>query len=196
MIYTLPFIAAIIGWFTNYIAVKMLFRPRNKVKFLFFEIQGIFPKRQHVLAEKIGKMVANELLSSKDIKEKLQNPENVGEITKAVESKVDNYLKNTFSNSFPLLSIFVGDKTRERIKNDILAEVHEMSHEVVEKYVNNIEEKFDVEEIIRQRVSILSAEKLEDLIMSILKKEFRFIEAVGAVIGFFIGIVQIFLARI
>jgi len=65
MIYTLPFIAAIIGWFTNFLAVKMLFYPREKIKILFFELQGVFPKRQELLAVRIGKLVADDLLSVK-----------------------------------------------------------------------------------------------------------------------------------
>jgi len=46
LIYTLPFIAAIIGWVTNYLAIKMLFHPREKINLIFFSLQGIFPKRQ------------------------------------------------------------------------------------------------------------------------------------------------------
>ncbi|MFT5861156.1 MAG: uncharacterized membrane protein YheB (UPF0754 family), partial [Flavobacteriaceae bacterium] len=37
MIYTLPFIAALVGWFTNYLAVKMLFHPKEPINFYFFK---------------------------------------------------------------------------------------------------------------------------------------------------------------
>lgn len=41
-----PVICALIGWFTNFLAVKMLFHPHKPIKIGPFTIQGIFPKRQ------------------------------------------------------------------------------------------------------------------------------------------------------
>ena len=63
----LPVIAAIIGWGTNYLAVRMLFHPRQEKRILGLSFQGVFPKRQKVLAEKLGKLVARELFSMKDV---------------------------------------------------------------------------------------------------------------------------------
>ncbi len=48
----IPIIGAIIGLGTNYLAVKMLFRPRRKI----FGIQGVFPKRKNNIAERIGEV--------------------------------------------------------------------------------------------------------------------------------------------
>ena len=48
----LPIIGFVIGYLTNYIAVKMLFRPRKSV----FGIQGVIPKRKSVLARNIGEV--------------------------------------------------------------------------------------------------------------------------------------------
>ena len=67
VLFLLPIIAATIGWFTNFIAVKMLFHPRKPLKIGFITMHGIFPKRQLEIANSVGRMVANDLLSSKDI---------------------------------------------------------------------------------------------------------------------------------
>jgi uncharacterized membrane protein YheB (UPF0754 family) len=48
-----------------------------------------------------------------------------------------------------------------------------------------------VEQIIQERVALLPAEKLEGLIMKLLKKEFKFIEYIGAIVGFVIGLLQV-----
>ncbi len=191
---TIPLIAALIGWFTNYIAVKMLFRPRKKIKILFLEIQGIFPKRQHILAERIGKMVADELFSVQDIREKMSHPENVAILTQNIEHKIDDYLSTTFPAKFPLMSLFVGAKTKGKLKSEFLKEVEDATPLVIEKYLNNMEGTLDIEKIIREKVALLSPEKLENLINSILKKEFVFIEIIGGVLGLIIGLLQVWLA--
>ena len=68
----LPVVAAIIGYSTNYLAVKMLFHPRDKKRILFFDVQGIFPKRQEALGARLGEIVARELVSVDDISEKIK----------------------------------------------------------------------------------------------------------------------------
>ena len=78
LIYLLPVIAAVIGWTTNYLAIKMLFHPREPKGFLGFTFHGVFPKKKAQIAEKLGELVANELFSMQDVTKKLkifpQNP--------------------------------------------------------------------------------------------------------------------------
>lgn len=65
-----PVIGSLIGYVTNYIAVKMLFRPLRPIKIGKFRIPftpGIFPKRKEQLAQALGKAVGNNLLTSKDV---------------------------------------------------------------------------------------------------------------------------------
>ena len=191
MIYTLPFIAAIIGWFTNYIAVKMLFYPRKKIKILFFEIQGIFPKKHLILAEKIGRLVAEDLLSVKDIQEIINQPENISQINKNIERKIEEYLSNTFPSKFPVLSFFMRKKSRHKIKQAVMSELETMGPEMIDQTVSNLESSLDIEEFIRQRVTKFSTERMEKLILSVLAGEFRFIEWTGAILGFIIGLIQV-----
>ena len=64
-----PFITMGIGYGTNMVAVKMLFHPQEEKRFLCIKIQGIFPKRQNTLAEKVGETVSTKLLRHQDIRE-------------------------------------------------------------------------------------------------------------------------------
>ncbi len=192
MIYTLPFIAALVGWFTNYIAVKMLFHPKRPVNILgVYTLHGIFPKNQKQVAEKIGKMVADELLSSEDLREKLNNPENILSIKELVEAKIEFYLNVSFPKNYPITAALVGDKRKTKFKDTIMEEVDESVPAMIDSYMANIEEKFNVEHIIKEKVNNLPPERLEDLMMKLLKKEFKFIEYIGAIIGFIIGWIQV-----
>ena len=191
MIYTLPVIAAIIGWFTNFLAVKMLFHPKEPVDLYFFKLQGIFPKKKIVLAERIGKLVADDLLSMKDIEEILNQPDNVSQINKTIEEKIEFYLANTFPEKYPMLSFFVGDKSRGKIKEAMMEEMETMGPEVMQQAFTNLESSLDIEEFIKDRVSKFSTDQIEKLIQGILASEFAFIEWVGAIVGFIVGVVQV-----
>src|SRR3989338_4570246 len=50
-----PIAGAIIGWFTNYVAIKMLFRPYRPVNLLGYKLQGLIPKRRKEIAAGIAK---------------------------------------------------------------------------------------------------------------------------------------------
>ena len=69
-----PLIGSVIGYVTNYIAVKMLFRPRHPVKVGNFTLPfmpGIIPKRKADLARALGKAVGNNLFTGSDLEQML-----------------------------------------------------------------------------------------------------------------------------
>ena len=69
-----PVIGAVIGYFTNWIAVKMLFRPRKALYIGKLHIPftpGVIPRRQPALAKAFGKMVSEGLVRREDLKESL-----------------------------------------------------------------------------------------------------------------------------
>ncbi len=189
MIFTIPFTSAIICWFTNWIAIRMLFRPQHPTKILFMTVQGIFPKNQKYVAEKLGHLIATELFSSSDIRCRMTN--NTGVVRKVIEEKIDYYLENTFAHNYPIVSVFFSNKRKAKIKVDIVAEVERAAPDVIDQYLANIEQEINVAEIVKEKIELLPAPRLEELIISVLGKEFRFIEGVGAVIGFLIGMVQV-----
>ena len=191
IIYTLPIIAALTGWVTNFIAVKMLFHPREKVKFLFFEFQGIFPKRQKALAEKLGKIVANELFSFEDIKHSLQDPKNLEEVHTLIGSKLDDFLENRMIESMPMLYVFMSDEMRVKIKDTLQAELQLMLPDLLESFASRIEQQVDIEKTVYNKVANFSSDKLESILYDIMSKEFRFIEILGGVLGFIIGLIQV-----
>lgn len=192
MIYTLPFIAALIGWFTNFIAVKMLFHPKKPVKILFFTVQGIFPKRQKQLAEKLGDVVAKELFSVDDLQNQIKNIDNSG-VLQIVESKIEDFIKIKLPAAMPMLSMFLNDELRNKIKTTLLSEIEIMLPEIMESYAEKMTSNIDIKGTVKEKVINFSTDKLEDILYSIMKKEFRFIEVLGAVLGFIIGIIQVIL---
>lgn len=192
MIYTLPFIAALIGWFTNFIAVKMLFHPKKPLKLIFFTVQGIFPKRQKLLAEKLGQVVANDLFSVDDLVNQIKTGDN-SSVIQLVDEKLDEYIQVKLPNSMPMLSMFLNDDLKAKIKNTLLSEIELILPEVIDTYSKKLTKNIDIKGVVTEKVLNFSTDKLEEILYSIMKKEFRFIEILGAVLGFLIGIIQVLL---
>lgn len=191
----LPVIAGLIGWFTNFIAVKMLFHPKEPVNLGFFKLQGIFPKRQKDLGKKIGDLVANQLFSIDDIKDKFNTPETRLSITSVIDERVEVFLRTKLTVEMPMLAFIMNDALVEKIKGTLMAEIHDMLPDVLNNFADKVSEKVNIEEIVKSKVEAFSSDKLEQVLNSILKKEFKFIEVIGAVLGFLIGLLQVFLVQ-
>jgi uncharacterized membrane protein YheB (UPF0754 family) len=196
LVYTLPFIAALTGWVTNYIAVKMLFHPKKKIKILFFSIQGIFPKRKDKLAEKLGKIVSSELFSIQDIEHLLKSPETVASSKEVVEKRIDRYFETQLNQAMPMLSMFLSADLKDKIKSSLLIELDSAIPDILDTYTERIKQQMNVEDIVYQKVTNFSSDKLEEILYSIMSKEFRFIEILGGVLGFIIGLIQLLLVMI
>lgn len=196
LILSIPLISAFIGWFTNWIAIKMLFHPRLPVKVLGFTFQGIFPKRQRQFAHKLGKLVSEEFLSFKDIEAKITDGSNLNEVMPIVETHIDNFIRNKLASEMPIISMFIGDKTIEQLKSVFMKELESIFPELMTSYMGKLRHELDLESIVTEKVSNFSSDKLEAILQAIMSKEFRFIEVIGAVLGFLIGILQVFITWI
>lgn len=196
LLYSLPFIAAITGWVTNYLAIKMLFHPKKKINFYFFSVQGIFPKRQDVLAERLGKIVSTELFSFKDIKDRFTSTSTAKEINIVLDEKLEDFMDKKLKTAMPMLAMFLNSETKAKIKNTLHEEFQNILPDILNKYSEKLEKDIDIEKIVYEKVAAFSSEKLEDILFSIMKKEFKFIEILGGVLGFLIGIIQLLIIQI
>jgi uncharacterized membrane protein YheB (UPF0754 family) len=194
--YSLPFIAALIGWLTNFLAIKMLFHPKKNIRILFINIQGIFPKRQKVLAERLGKIVANDLFSFRDIKDRFTSTATASEINKVLDEKLEDFLDSKLKTMMPMLSMFINNDTKTRIKDTLHLEFQNILPDILNKYSEKLERDIDIQQIVFEKVSAFSSDKFEEIITSIMKKEFKVIEVIGGVLGFIIGLIQLFIARL
>ena len=191
MLYLLPIVAALIGWITNFLAVKMLFHPREARKILFFTFHGVFPKRQKALADKLGDIVSAELISITDISSKIKEFASSDEVLNDVGKRIEATIRNKLVSTFPMLSMFLSDEMVEKVTSLFKIELQEYLEETSKSLGEKLENEIDIKKLVSQRVTNFSSQKLEELLNQLMKKEFRFIELIGAIIGFLIGCFQI-----
>jgi uncharacterized membrane protein YheB (UPF0754 family) len=190
-IFLIPFISAFIGWFTNWIAIKMLFHPKEPKRFLGITFHGIFPKGQKQFAVKLGTLVANELLHFDEVADRIKDPSHLQDMAPFIEKHIDEFLQVKLKEKLPVISMFVGEGTLQKIKEGLLEEIEVLLPQIVAKFTDKLSANIDVEKIVTEKVSNFSSDKLEEILESIMKKEFRFVEILGGVLGFIIGLLQV-----
>lgn len=93
----LPFVTGIVGYLTNKLAIKMLFRP-FKPKWYTLGWQGIVPRTRPILANKIAAIVSNKLLSHDDMLKVISKEEFYNYIKNEIQLKLDNINDNDIKN--------------------------------------------------------------------------------------------------
>lgn len=184
-------VGALIGWFTNYLAIKLLFRPYKEMNFIFFKIQGLIPKRKNEIIENIADVVEQELISMTDIVNKFKNSEIDEEILNNLLDKiVGEKLKNSILERNPLLKMFVNDSLMDKIKEYVKKSILENKEEIVEEIVKIVEDKINFKEIMLEKMENFSLKEIEDIILRVSKEELKHIEIIGGILGAVIAIFQ------
>ena len=190
--YVIPvLLSAFTGWITTWIAIKMLFHPRKPINIFGWKLQGIFPKNQQLIAQKLGQVVGKELLSFAEIEQKVTDPENLKQLKPEIEKHIDIFLREKIKDVFPMLSMFIGEKTINQLKEAFLMELESLFPVLMKSYMNKLEKDLDLEKIVTEKVAGFSSGKLEDILNQITKREFKFLEVIGGVFGFLIGLIQV-----
>ena len=183
-------ISGAIGWITNWVAIKMLFRPHKEINFGLFKIQGLIPKRKSEIGTGIASIIQNELISVKDVISNIDREEFSKRLNKLIDDVLDKNLKKKVKEKFPLLQMFFTDKVAKDIGNTIKDIVMENQEKIFEIFSNYAEENIDFEVIISDKISNFSLDKLEEIITLLANKELKHIEIIGAILGMIIGAVQ------
>ncbi len=96
-------IGAAIGYITNYVAIKLLFKPYKPVKLGKITIfpQGVIPREKKTLAKKVGEIVKDYILSKEEIKKIVTSDEVKGEIERFLDKKLDEFLSKDITDLIP-----------------------------------------------------------------------------------------------
>ena len=110
-------IGALIGWITNYVAIKMLFRPYKEINLGIFKLQGLLPKRKHEIGESIAEVIQNELVSLQEILHSLDGDKLEEKMNSVIDKILEEKLQKEITKNFPMLAMFLSSDMLEKIKS-------------------------------------------------------------------------------
>lgn len=184
----LAIIGGLIGYITNVIAIKLIFRPINPIKVPIFNIEiiGMIPKRKKEIAINIGRIVEEQFLSIDEITNNLVTEQDKEYIIDYIKVKIKLILNEKMVLIPSTIRSLVQNYISEIIEDEVREGIDELCEEMIAKASNRI----NIKEIIENKINELDLYELEIIILQIVKNELRHIEILGLILGFFIGIVQ------
>jgi uncharacterized membrane protein YheB (UPF0754 family) len=182
-------IGAGIGWFTNMIAIRMLFRPQKPVTIPMtgIQLQGLIPRRRADIAASIGQVVDKELVSVEEIVIQLAADKNRAGIINTIKSKAESIVRQRLPGIIPS---YIKDLVVGYVDDIIDQQADLVINELVENTIHNAATEMNIGRMVEDKINQFDLDKLEEIVVSVAGRELRHIEYLGAVIGFVIGIGQ------
>lgn len=186
LILILASVGALIGWTTNVIAIKLLFRPLKAINILGFKIQGVIPKRRDEIAKSIGETVEKELLSVEELLDQILEKADLQDILELLKTKIIGLIEGKLP---PFLSAFSGT-IKKYIAEMIDQNGEQFLDEMAEALIHKATSSVSISQMVEEKIGLLELDEIERIILSIAKSELKHIEYLGGVLGFIIGITQ------
>lgn len=177
------------GWFTNWLAIKLLLKPVHPIHILGIRIQGLLPRRQADLAERISEAIAREFLKEEDIMELLKRVDPAQAMRQLVLDKWEEKVGELLAG-MPLVTMFVSQDKLTRIRDKVADMFSTEAEKYTELLVKSLESKIDLRETIRRNILAFDVQRLNDIIEEIGYRELNEIAIIGLVLGVAIGVIQ------
>lgn len=185
-----PFITAGIGWLTNWVAIQMLFHPRQPKRIFFWKWQGLIPRRQEQLAQEAAEIIEREIMQQHMIVHEIRKIELTPYLNEAAKKLVWDRVGPQLQ-AIPLLGGFINDGMLAKFEVIAAAAMKEEAGPLMEKVATQFEASVDLKQMIEDNIAAFDLDRLESIVKEVAKREFRTIERLGAALGFIIGCAQV-----
>jgi uncharacterized membrane protein YheB (UPF0754 family) len=188
----LPLGGLLVGYFTNWIALKIIFEPKQPIKFAGFTFQGMFLKRQAEVSRVYSDIIEKKLFNSKNVIEIVLNGSGSAQLLELIELHVNDAIDRYISIAQPYFAIGVGTDAYYKMKRTAVQQIFENS----DKYLLYAHEYADgalrVGEDLRIKMEALSPEEFEGVLRPAYQQDEWKLIVTGALLGMGAGFFQLF----
>ncbi|OXM49981.1 DUF445 domain-containing protein [Amycolatopsis alba] len=190
----LPLFGVGIGWFTDWIALKMIFLPREPKRFFgFYTWQGVFQKRKDQVAADYGDMIAREIITIPNLLEAVLSGPKSDKLFTMITREVQRTIDTQASVVKPFVAMAVGSRKFQEMKQTAATKAAARIPETIRHAEGYAVNALDVRNTIVDRMRRLNPLEFEQLLRPAFRQDEWKLIAVGAVIGGLVGELQVLL---
>jgi uncharacterized membrane protein YheB (UPF0754 family) len=189
----LPITGAIVGYVTNWVALKMIFRPLEPRRFLGFTYQGMFLRRQVEISREYADVVAKKVLTAPKIVDNVVHGAGAGALRAAVARHVAGAIDGATGFAHGTLGVVLATippEAHREMKDLMVRAVLDRMPACATVVERHLRGAIDIENLIYPRLRNLPKPEFEDILHSCFKEDELILIAIGGVLGFAIGLAQ------
>lgn len=187
----LPAFGGFVGFFSDWIALQMMFRPQLPTKFMGMTFQGLFLKRQKEVAADYALLISKQLLTPANMMEELFRGAFSDRIMELVHKNVKRLVDEQAGVARPLVVYAVGSQRYIEMKNVVADRILQKMPETMKHVEAYAEDAMDVRNTLVTRMQDLTSQEFEGMLRPAFKEDEWSLIAVGAILGFLVGEAQV-----
>jgi len=187
----LPAFGGFVGFFSDWIALQMMFRPQLPTKFMGMTFQGLFLKRQKEVAADYAALISKQLLTPANMMEELFRGAFSDRIMELVHKNVKRLVDEQAGVARPLVVYAVGSQRYIEMKNVVADRILQKMPETMKYVEAYAEDAMDVRNTLVNRMQDLTPQEFEGMLRPAFKEDEWSLIAVGAILGFLVGEAQV-----
>lgn len=187
----MPLFGAFVGYFTDWLALQMIFRPIEPKRYLgVFRWHGLFHKRRDEVAVDYGALVATEILTPGNIIHAMMTGPQSDRLFSLIEHEIQRAMDHQMGSAKPIVELAFGGSLNA-MKHDLVRTVRERLPDSTAEIERYTMEALDVTGLIIEKMKLMTNEEYEGLLRPAFKQDEWKIVSVGAVLGFLVGELQV-----
>ncbi|TCP56693.1 uncharacterized membrane protein YheB (UPF0754 family) [Tamaricihabitans halophyticus] len=191
--WVLPIFGGLIGLFTDWLAIKLIFLPRRPVRIGRFTMLGKFQQRRHQVARQYGEIIAREVMTVPNIVQAILHGPHSDRVVAMVQNLVQQSIDRQLAFAKPVVAVTLGSKRLQEIKRSATVRALDAVPSTVRHAEDYLTEAMDIAHMISERMLRLTPEEYEGLLRPAFRQDEWKLITVGALIGFAIGELQVLL---
>jgi len=188
----LPLFGVLVGYFTNFLALRLIFRPLNPIKIGNLVIQGLFIKRQDEVSTEYSSMVASKIITIENIFEYIIRGPGAKKLEQIVQQQIEFTINETAGIIKSLVEISTGSKLFIHIRNIACFRFMQELPMNIRNVFGYAENALDLEHILREKMKGLSPVEFEHFLRPVFKEDETTLIIIGAFLGGIAGLLQYF----
>ncbi|WP_054056211.1 DUF445 domain-containing protein [Alloactinosynnema sp. L-07] len=190
----LPIFGATIGWVTDWLAIKLVFFPRERTRILgIFPFQGVFQRRRNEVAKQYGDLVAREVMTVPNIIDGILRGPKSDRLLTMIQRIVQKTVDEQASIAKPFVAIAVGTKRFQEMKHAAADKAMTYLGDTALRAEPYATEALDIGNTIATKMNRLTRIEYEGLLRPAFRQDEWKLIAVGAFIGGLVGELQVLL---
>lgn len=188
----MPIFGAAVGLFTDWLAIKLIFVPREPVyitRKLYF--QGKFQRRKAEVAQQYGEIIARDVLTVPNLMESILSGPRSDRLMAMISRTVAEAIDEQTSSARPLVNATIGGKRLEEMKRAAADKSIARLPETVRHAEGYLTEAMDVARLVEERMSKLTPVEYEGLLRPAFRQDEWKLVVVGGLIGGVVGELQV-----
>ena len=186
----LPLAGVLVGYATNWLALKLIFEPLEPKKVGRWTFQGLFMKRQKQVATEYAEIISANILTVPNMFEAIQKGPAADKLTKIVQKYVDKAVDTAAGNIKEAVQLSIGGKRYEAIKNIACWSMVQELPMIIGHVYEYAEEALDIEHTLSSRMMALAPAEFQAFLRPVFQEDEIKLIAVGAVLGGLAGFAQ------